>query len=281
MADSEMDRIKKLRGMTGARMLDCQKAIKECGGNLEEAVNWLRKKNLATGAATSARAAEEGLIGCKVAGDGKAIALVELTANTDFVTKNDEFRKLLNDLAALCEALKIDSPGLLLRQRINGRNVSEVVQELAGKIGENISVKQVARLEGEFGYYVHFDNKQAAVVEVSGATGGKAQALGKDLAMHVVFAKPRCVTREEVPADLVVKEKEILAERLKSDPKNANKPPQILAKIAEGQLGKFYASVCLLDQPYYRENAKTVSQFLKEQGSGITVKRFVHLKVGA
>jgi elongation factor Ts len=89
------------------------------------------------------------------------------------------------------------------------------------------------------------------------------------------------VTREEVSAELVAKEKEILAERLKSDPKNANKPPQILAKIAEGQLGKFYASVCLLDQPYYRENAKTVSQFLKEQGGGITVKRFVHLKVGA
>ena len=281
MAESEMDKIKKLREETGARVLDVQKALKECSGNLDEARTWLRKKNLATGAATSARAAAEGLIGCKLGADGKAIALVELTANTDFVTKNEEFRKLLNDLAALCEALKIDSPDVLLRQRMNGRSVSEVVQELAGKIGENIAVKQVARVEGEFGYYVHHDGKQAAVVELSGAAGEKAQALGKDLAMHVVFAKPKCVTREDVPADLVAKEKEILAERLKSDPKNASKPPQILAKIAEGQLGKFYASICLLDQPYYRENAKTVSQFLKEQGSGITVKRFVHLKVGA
>jgi elongation factor Ts len=136
----------------------------------------------------------------RVAPDGKTLTVVEMTANTDFVTKNEEFRKLLNDLAGLCEALKIDSVDVLLRQRMNGRSVSEVVQELAGKIGENIAVKQVARVEGEFGYYVHHDGRQAAVVELSGATGEKAQALGKDLAMHVVFAKPKCVTREEVPA---------------------------------------------------------------------------------
>jgi elongation factor Ts len=281
MAESEMDKIKQLREETGARMLDCQKALKESNGSLEEARTWLRKKNLATGAATAGRTAEEGLIGYKLSADGRAIALVELTANTDFVAKNDEFRKLLTDLAGLCEALKIDSAEILLRQRMNGRNVSEIVQELAGKIGENINVKKVARIEGEFGYYVHHDGKQAAVVEVTGATGEKAQALGKDLAMHVVFAKPTCVSREEVPAEQVAREKEIAAERLKTDPKNANKPPQILAKIAEGQLGKFYATVCLLDQPYYRENAKSVTQFLKEQGSGIGVKRFVYLKVGA
>jgi elongation factor Ts len=281
MPEVTVEAIKALREKTGARMLDCQKALKECGGAVAQAVEWLRKKNLALGESSQARAAVEGLIGLKLAADGRAVALVELSANTDFVARNAEFRKLLEDLCSLVEGLKIESLEVLLRQRMNGRGVAEVVQELAGKIGENISIRRVARLEGDFGYYMHHDGKQVAVVEVTGLSGEKAAALGKELAMHVVFAKPRYITRAEVPAEAVAKEKEILAERLKNDPKNANKPPQILAKIAEGQLGKFFATVCLLDQPFFREAGKSVTQVLKEQGPGVGVKRFLHWKVGA
>lgn len=279
MAESGMEQLKNLRQMTGARMLDCQKALKECGGNFDEAVAWLRKKNLAAGEATSTRQAEEGLLACKAGTDGRSMALVEMSANTDFVTRNEQFRKLLDQLAELCEGLKIDSVDVLQRQRINGRGVSEIVQELAGTMGENIAIRRVAFAEGDLGYYVHFDQKQAAIVQLEGVTGEKARDLGKELAMHVVFAKPSYLVPEEVPADEVQKEKSIIQERLKEDPKNSKKPPQILEKIAEGQLGKFYAGICLVEQPYFRENSKKVSQILKENGDA-RIKRFVYMKVG-
>jgi elongation factor Ts len=278
MADN-VEQLKALRQATGARMLDCQKALKECGGNMDEAMAWLRKKNLAAGEATSARQAQEGLLGVKMGADGRAMAIVEVSSNTDFVARNDKFKTLVGQLADLCEGLKIDSVEVLQRQRLNGRGVSEILQELAGTMGENIAIKRVAFIEGELGSYVHFDQKQAAVVELEGVTGEKAKELGKELAMHVVFAKPTCIMPAEVPAADVEKEKAIIQERLKEDPKNSNKPPQILEKIAEGQLGKFYAAVCLNEQPYFRENAKKISQILKESG-GAKVKRFIYMKVG-
>jgi elongation factor Ts len=281
MPEATSGQIKLLREKTGARMLDCQQALKECRGNVEEAVVWLRKRNLAAGESARARAAQEGLLGCRLSPDGRAITFVELSANTDFVTRNAEFRRLLEKLCELAAGLGLGAADQLLRQRLDGRAVAEVVQELAGRIGENVAIRRVVRVEGDFGYYLHHDNKQAAVVELAGAVGERAAAVGKELAMHVVFAKPGYLSRQDVPQEVLDKEKEIVAERLKTDPRNANKPPQILAKIAEGQLGKFYAGACLLDQPFCREASKSVAAYLKEQGAGIAVKRFVHLKVGA
>lgn len=279
MAEVTAEMVKNLRERTGARLLDCQKALKENSGDMENAVAWLRKQNLAQGAKVGEKAAEEGMIGVKT-GSG-ALAAVELSANTDFVTKNDEYRKLLEQLADLALASKAQNADELAKQSLGGRAVSEVVKELAGKIGENIAIKSVIRIEGEFGYYLHSDYKQFAAVQLAGATGEKAQAIGKDLSMHVVFAKPTALARSEVPQDLVNKEMEIAQDRLKNDPKNSKKPPEILAKIAQGQLDKFYGTIVLVDQPYYRENAKTVTQHLKEQGGEISIKRYVYLKVGA
>ncbi|MBI3830669.1 MAG: translation elongation factor Ts [Planctomycetes bacterium] len=279
MAEVTAEMVKNLRERTGARLLDCQKALKETGANIEEAIAWLRTKNLAAGAKVGEKTAEEGMIGVKTGGN--ALAAVELSANTDFVTKNDEYRKLLDQLADLALTSKSASADELLKQNLGGRSVAEVVKELAGKIGENIAVKRVARVEGEFGYYLHSDYKQFAAVELTGVTGEKAQGIGKDLSMHVVFAKPTCLKREEVPQDVVNKEMEIAQERLKNDPKNSKKPPEILAKIAQGQLDKFYGQIVLVDQPYYRENAKSVTQHLKEQGGGIAIKKYVYMKVGA
>jgi len=290
MADVSAQLVAKLREKTGARMMDCKKALVESQAQaagkdeaawLAEAQNWLRKKSLDKGHAMAERAAAEGRLGYKLAADGKALTVVEVTANTDFVAKNEEFLKLLDDVAGLADANKVDGVEKLRALPLGGTPVAEVIKALAGKIGENIGLKRVVRVEGEFGYYIHHDSKQAAVVELEGVSGEQARALGKDLAMHVVSAKPVpiCVRREEVPPEMVAKEKEILEERLKGDPKNAKKPPQILAKIIEGQLGKFYAERCLLDQPYYRDDKKTVAQVLKENGSA-AVKRFVRFQVG-
>jgi elongation factor Ts len=134
------------------------------------------------------------------------------------------------------------------------------------------------RIEGEFGHYIHHNDKEGAIVELSGVTGEKAKAIGKDIAMHVVFAKPSYLTREEVPQDLLKKESEIATEKLKNDPKNANKPPEIISKIVQGQVNKFYGTIVLPDQPYYKDGAKTVAAVLKEGGA--TVKRFVRFQVG-
>ncbi len=286
MADVTAELVKELREKSGARMLDCKKALEETkadsadkGAWLSAAETWLRKKSLAAGGAIQERAASEGLLGYKVSPDGKLMVVVEMSANTDFVAKNAEFIKLLNDLVELVLQKPVGSAEELSALSLNGTPVSETVRALAGKIGENISIKRVVRIEGEFGYYIHHDNKQGAIVELSGLSGAAAQALGKDLSMHVVFAKPNYLKREEVPAEMVKKETEIAAERLKSDPKMANKPADILNKIASGQLQKFYAQVVLPDQDYYKDNSKSVTQVLKDNGSA-AIKSFVRFEVG-
>ena len=286
MSDINAALVGKLREKSGARLMDCKKALTETqaefGGKgdapwIEAAESWLRKKNISTSEKMTEKGAQEGLLGHKVAGN--AITVVEMTANTDFVAKNEEFRKLLASLVDLADANKVDSLEKLNALSLNGVPVPEAVKLLAGKIGENITVKRVVRIEGEFGYYIHFDDKQGAIVEIGGATGEKAQAIGKDIAMHIVFAKPNCLTRDEVSPDLIKKETDIATERLKSDPKNANKPPEIMAKIVSGQVNKFYSTLVLPDQAYYKEGAKTVAQVLKDQNA--TVKRFVRFEVGA
>jgi elongation factor Ts len=179
------------------------------------------------------------------------------------------------------ESSGADSADALLEEELEGRRVSEVVKELAGKIGENIAVQKVKRVGGAFGYYFHHDAKQGAAVELEGVEGEEARELGKDLAMHVVFAKPKYLTREEVSQKEIDKEKAIITERLKTDPKNAKKPAEILDKIATGQINKFFGQICLMDQPYYRpEVKKTVAQVLREKKAGVKIKRFEHFLIG-
>jgi elongation factor Ts len=277
----------KLREKSGARLMDCKKALTETQGEfggkgespwLDAAEGWLRKKSLDKGGSMAERSASEGLLGYKVSTGGNAITVVEMTANTDFVAKNPEFTTLLNSLVEMADANKLDSAEKLSAMSLNGQPVSDVVKSLAGKIGENISLKRVVRFEGDIGFYIHHDNKQGAIVELNGVNGEKAQALGKDISMHIVFAKPNCLTRDEVSQDLIKKEQDIATERLKTDPKNANKPADILAKIVAGQVNKFYSTLVLPDQPYYKDGNKTVAQVLKDNGA--TVKRFVRFEVG-
>ncbi len=285
MAELNAQLVGKLREKTGARLMDCKKALLETqaefsgrgeDGWIEAAEGWLRKKNISTSDKMAEKGASEGLLGHKATSN--AITVVELTANTDFVAKNEEFKKLLAGLVDLADQNRVDSVEKLNTLSVNGTPVPEAVKGLAGKIGENITVKRVVRMEGDFGYYIHFDDKQGAVVAIGGASGEKAQAIGKDIAMHIVFAKPNHLTRDEVSQDAIKKETEIATEKLKNDPKNANKPAEILAKIVSGQVNKFYASTVLPDQPYYKDGAKTVAQILKDNNA--SVKRFVRFQVG-
>ena len=286
MAEINAQLVGKLREKSGARLMDCKKALTETvafaekgeAAWLEAAEGWLRKKSLDKGSAMAEKAATEGLLGHKVSADGRTLTVVEMTANTDFVAKNEEFLTLLKDLVELADANKLDDAAKLGAMQLKGASVSDTVQSLAGKIGENIGLKRVVHYSGDIGFYIHHDNKQGAVVELTGVTGEKAAAIGKDIAMHIVFAKPSVLTRAEVSPDLLKKETDIVMEKLKTDPKNASKPANILEKIASGQVNKFYSTLVLPDQEYYKDGSKTVAKVLADQGA--TVKRFTRFEVG-
>ena len=286
MAEITAQIVGKLREKTGQRLMDCKKALTETladGGKgeaawLDAAEANLRKKGLDKGGAMAEKAATEGLLGHKVSGDGRTLTVVEMTASTDFSAKNAEFTKLLGELVELADKNKVDSAEKLNALTLNGTSVSDAVKTLAGKIGENISIKRVVRYEGDIGFYIHFDDKQGAVVELAGVTGEKAAAVGKDISMHIVFAKPSCLTRDQVSQELLKKETDIAMDKLKTDPKNAGKPAAILEKIVAGQVNKFYSTLVLPDQEYYKDGSKTVAKVLAE--SGATVKKFTRFQVG-
>jgi len=274
MSNAEL--VKQLRAKTGARINHCVEAIVECGGDLAKAEDWIRIKNMEGGKELD-KSDKEGRIGVVTerGDDGDKASIVEISTSTDFAAKNAEVKALLDELGCQAVSGKIGSiKSLEISKLADGRLAGDAVQELAGKTGEKIAIKNVAYVEGKFGCYLHNGDKQAAVVEVDAEDLQAARELGKDLAMHVVFAKPKYLNRDEVPQGDVDKEKAIIQDRLKEDPKNAKKPPEILEKIANGQIGKFYGQVCLLDQPYYRDGKRKVSDVVKEKGASVKSFRF-------
>lgn len=286
MVTAEM--VRELRNRTGARMMECKQALTEAG-NLNAAVDWLRQRNLDTGSAMDKPATEGRLNVMYDDMNGRKVTMVEMTANTDFVAGNDEFKAVLQDATyaahkhSLDTADKLLAKGVIVQERSVTEGpvntlVGERVQELAGKLGENITIKKVAQFQGNVGYYLHLDYKQGAMVEIDGVSGELAEKIAKDICMHIVFAKPMHLNREEVPQALVEKEKLFVAEVVKADPKNSKKPAEIIEKIVEGRMGKFFAQTVITEQPYYKDGKKTLGQVLKDLG--VTVKRFARFQVG-
>jgi elongation factor Ts len=272
------DMVKQLRFKSGARMMDCKQALTTCDADFEKALDWLKQKNLDAGADAVSKPALEGLLGVKNTGD--VITVVEMSANTDFAAKNSDFKDWLLLVTHTAHDGKYDTVEKLNSAILmSGKTIAEGTQELAGRIGENIAIKRVVRMEGNVGYYIHFDNKQGALIEMEGVVDPLSQKIGKDIAMHIVFAKPLYLSRDQVPADAVEKEKQIILARLADDPKNSKKPPQIVEKIVTGQLGKFFAQSVLVDQGYYKDEKKTIAEVFKELGD-IKVKRFERFHVG-
>lgn len=263
--------VKELREQTGARMMDCKTALRQFNGDFKAATAMLKQLNLATGDKAASKPATEGLLGYGCSGG--AITVVEMSASTDFATQNPDYKNALALAVKTAHDNSFDSV-----DKLNAM-IGDQIKELAGKIGENIAIRQVVRMEGNFGYYIHHNNKEGALVELEGATGEIAGNIGKDIAMHIVFAKPTGLSRADVPNDAVLDEMAIIKNRLDNDPKNSKKPQQIIDKIIAGQLDKFYAKTVLPDQPYYRDDKKSVSKVLAELG-GVSVKRFVRFHVG-
>ncbi len=272
MAEISASRVMELRQRTGLGMMECKKALTEANGDLEKAEELLRIRSGAKASKAAGRVAAEGVIGLAVADDAKVAAMVELNCETDFVAKNDEFRAFANDIAALVlRERAADVDVLAGRKLASGETVDARRIALVQKIGENVSLRRFVRVEaqGRIASYVH-GTKIGVVVDY---TGGN-ETLGKDLAMHIAATKPIAVSREQVPADVVDKERSIAAARAAE----SGKPANIVEKMVEGAVSKFLAEVTLLPQPFVKNDKQSIADLVK--GQGAKVNAFVLFVVG-
>ncbi|MBI4607071.1 MAG: translation elongation factor Ts [Planctomycetes bacterium] len=277
----EPEKVKELREMTGLPMMECKRALEKSGGDTQKAFEELRKAGLKAQEKLAGRAANEGRIGSWISPDGKAAVLVALRCETEPVGKNELFLAFLKDLVGAIAAQDPKDPAALNALKLpSGATVEAALTDLVSRIRENISVGRFCRVQGDAVVpYVHFDQKKAALVALKGGsvTNPKVAEAGKELAMQVVFSPPASLDRHGLDAALVAKEQEIILAQVKNDPRNAKKPEEILKKIVEGQLNQFYASKCLLEQPYIREPKQTVTQYLTSSGTGVAVERFAYV----
>ncbi len=288
MTEVSASTIKDLREMTGAGMMDCKKALTEVGGNMQDAVDWLRKKGLAAAAKKSGRVAAEGLIA--VATSGTSGAIIELNAETDFVARNDQFQALAKQVAEL--AVKDGDNVENLRQAKEPKSslsVADLVAQLVGTIGENMHVRRSAKLSVSKGVVASYIHSAVApglgkigvlvALESEGNTAA-LETLGKQLAMHIAAAKPEALSIAEVDPAKLARERSVLKEQAIT----SGKPADIAEKMVEGRVRKYYEEVVLLEQIYVMDNKTKVSQIVadtaKTIGNPVKVTAFVHFKLG-
>ena len=268
--------VRDLREKTGAGMMDCKKALTETDGDMEKAIEYLREKGITKAAKKSDRIAAEGLVLAYVSEDGKVGAAVEVNSETDFVAKNEEFKSFVETVA---KQVAINNPAdveaLLAEESIEeaGKKVSEVLIEKVAKIGENLSIRRFVRFETTDGLvekYIHGDGKIAVLVNMKNAD----TELAKDICMQIAAAKPEFLNEQDVPAERLNKEMEIL----KAQAMNEGKPEEIAEKIVKGRVGKFYSEICLVDQEFVKNPDMKVKDLLKSKGAEII--EFARLEKG-
>ena len=272
MADISATTVMELRQRTGLGMMECKKALTEAAGDLAKAEEILRIRSGAKASKAAGRVAAEGVIAVSVADDGRSAAIVEVNCETDFVARNDDFKAFAAELAALVRTRGPADPTALSALALASGEVVEARRvALVQKIGENIGIRRFQRLEarGAIASYVH-GTRIGVLVDVSGGSS----ALGRDLAMHIAASKPIAVGREDVPADVIERERSIAAARAAE----SGKPAAIVAKMVDGAVAKFLAEVTLLGQPFVKNDKETVAELVKAHGA--TVNGFVLYVVG-
>jgi len=288
MVDISAAMVMKLRKMTGQGMMDCKRALQEANGNIEQATDILRKKGLATLSKRAERETSEGLVVCKSSADGKTAAIAALCCETDFVAKNDDFvamAQTLADYALACSAEK--GTENILETTVDGKKFSDILAETVSRTGEKTQVGDYAKYKldgpGLIGTYIHFNEKVGTMVQIetSNETTAAADVLkqtASDIAMHITATKPLALDKDEIVPETIEREKAIFTEQVK------NKPANIIDKIVEGKMRKFYTENCLLDQPFVKDDSKSVAQVLadaaKQAGGEAKIKRFVRFEVG-
>lgn len=286
MAEITAKLVMKLRKMSGQGMMDCKKALGEVNGDLDEALTILRKKGLATMVKRADRDTTEGRVVFRKSDDGKSVAMTMLCCETDFASKSGDFVEVADKLAdagMICEADSGDSIG---ETEINGKTMATLVTELVSKIGEKTEIGGFARYtvpgNGVIGAYVHFNNKLGALVEIetsSDEVSAAVESAAVDAAMHVTAVNPVGVDRESLDAEVVAKEREAAAESVK------NKPAEIIDKIIDGKMNKFFGENCVVDQPFVKDDSITVGQAVsnaaKKGGGEAKIKRFIRFEIGS
>ena len=290
MAEITVALIKTLRDKTNAGMMDCKAALNEAGGDIAEAETILRKKGIADAEKKAGRAAKEGVVASRICGDGKSGVLVEVNCETDFVAKNENFTAFVDQiLGHVSSSETVDSLEALLAQDFSGdaATLDEFIKAKVGELGENMGLTRFAKYElageGVVGSYIHMAGRVGVLVEV---TVGKADTASseafttfvKNVGMHIAASQPICIGRDEVPAELVEAEKDIFREQMKE------KPADIIERIIDGKMGKFYATNCLLEQAFIMDTDKSIKDLIgelsKETGDEISISRFERYGLG-
>lgn len=277
--------VKELREMTGCGMMDCKKALTEADGDKDKAVEILREKGLAKVAKKAGRIAAEGMV--KSYMNGNIGVVVEVNSETDFVAKNQEFQDFVGEIAkTVADANPADVDALKATAFGEG-TIEDLVNEKIAKIGENMNIRRFARIEttGVVADYIHAGGKIGVLVEAEAQDAPEVREALRNVAMQVAALNPKYLSSDDVPQDYKDHEKEILIAQLKNDPKNANKPDNIIEKMIGGRLAKELKEVCLLEQLYVKaENKETVAQYLdmvsKKVGSPVVLKQFVRFETG-
>jgi elongation factor Ts len=288
MADISAAMVMKLRKMSGQGMMDCKKALQDTNGDIEQAIDLLRKKGLATLAKRAGRETSEGLVVCKISPDGRTAAMATLCCETDFVAKSDDFvatAKILADVALACP----DDEGVenVLGTSADDRIFNDIITELVSKTGEKTQVGDYAKYKldgpGLISTYIHFNEKVGTMLQIDTsndetAAGNAIKQAAADIAMHITATKPLALDKDQVDSKTIEREKAIFAEQVK------NKPANIIEKIVEGKMHKFYAENCLLQQAFVKDDSKSVEQVLteaaKQAGGKAKIRRFVRFEVG-
>ena len=286
MAEISATMVMKLRKNSGQGMMDCKKALTEADGDMDKAMEILRKKGLATLAKRAERETSEGVVVSRFSDDGKVAVLATLCCETDFVAKSDDFiaaAEALADYAIVCSADEgVDN---ILETDLDGKRFSDVLTEAVSKTGEKTEVGNFAKYTldgtGLISVYIHFNGKVGAMVQIDTGDEATADALKQaacDIAMHITAINPLALDKDGISPEAIEQEKAIFAEQVK------NKPANIIDKIVEGKLNKFFADKCLLAQPFVKDDSKTVAQAVedaaKQAGGQASIKRFVRFAVG-
>jgi elongation factor Ts len=269
--------VNKLRQMTGAGMMDCKKALTEANGDFEAAIDLLRKKGQKVSASRSDRETTEGSVFVRTNEDQTEGTLVALGCETDFVAKNESFVDLGESILNAAYEHKPKDISELKSLKIGNLTVEEKIIELVGKIGEKIDIVAFERLQGEAVVpYIHAGNKLGVLVVLRGADGAEVKEAGKDVAMQIAAMKPVGVDKDDVDPTIVSREIEIGKEQARAE----GKPEQMLEKIAQGKLNKFYKENTLLNQAFVKDNSLTIAQYLDKVKKGLTVDSFKRVAIG-
>ena len=283
--------VKELREISGAGMMDCKKALGETDGDMDKAVEWLRENGLAKAAKKSGRIAAEGMVAVNVAEDGKSASIVEVNSETDFVAKNEKFQSYVAEVAAQAlETSAADLDAFLAEpwKADTSVTVDEKLKAMIAVIGENMNIRRFEKVttDGLLVSYIHAGGKIGVIVEAQTDSSSDAvKECLKNVAMQVAALNPKYVSSDDVDADYKEHEKEILLAQAKNDPKNANKPDNIIEKMITGRLNKELKEVCLLEQEYVKaENKENVGKYVesdaKAEGCALKVTNFVRFETG-